>query len=230
MSFICLSGLVQSMKEAFISKERPRGYEQGDIMCILYTFQFIGILFMSVSRMERKINRWIGAVSVVMRILYRSGFEEQLRWYVLSLHLWSQTVGRDQTHRIADTHWQNVFLREEPLLLHIRGVGLGIWFGCLLDASLVSHQQVAPGTNRDTLARENVFWLVCERNGIPQEELDKWMEGGKSGLPCVNYWPCYKPGISGRKWMVGWIKKKKKILFIIIHLSMFFWSFSMLFC
>ena len=44
----------------------------GEFLPQVEEFKYLGVLFTSEGRMEREIDRWIGAASAVMRSLYRS--------------------------------------------------------------------------------------------------------------------------------------------------------------
>ena len=44
----------------------------GELLPQVEEFKYLGVLFTSEGRMEREIDRWIGAAAAVMRLLYRS--------------------------------------------------------------------------------------------------------------------------------------------------------------
>lgn len=52
-------------------------------------FRYLWVLFMSEDRMQREINRWIGAASAVMRILKRTVMKRELSLMTKLLFYWS---------------------------------------------------------------------------------------------------------------------------------------------
>ena len=67
-------------------------------------FKYLGVLFTSEGRMEREIDRWIGAASAVMRTLHRSvDLPVDLRW--------SSALGSDRKNKIAGTRLVRVGMK-----------------------------------------------------------------------------------------------------------------------
>ncbi|KAK0138540.1 putative uncharacterized transposon-derived protein F52C9.6 [Merluccius polli] len=143
--------------------------------------KYLGVLFTSEGRMEREINRRIGAASAVMRTLHGSVVSIYVPALTYGHELWVMTERTRSRVQAAEMSFlcrvaglslrdrvRSSVIREElgvdPLLLRVersqmRWLGhlvLGNRTGCLPDACLV-----------------RCLVLAWERLGIPQEKLDK---------------------------------------------------------
>ncbi|XP_056625668.1 uncharacterized protein LOC130437983 [Triplophysa dalaica] len=127
----------------------------GEFLPQVEKFKYLGVLFTSEGRMEREIDRWIGAASAVMRSIYRS-------IYVPTL-----TYGHE--------------LRVDPLLLHIERGQLR-WLGHLFrmpPGRLPGKVFRAFPTGRRPRGRPRTRWrdyvsrLAWERLGVPPVELEE---------------------------------------------------------
>ncbi|XP_061762964.1 retrovirus-related Pol polyprotein from type-2 retrotransposable element R2DM isoform X1 [Nerophis ophidion] len=165
-------------------------------------FKYLGVLFTSGGRVDREIDRRIGAASSVMRTLYRSVVvkKELSRKAKLSIYrsiyvpiltygheLWVMTErirSRVQAaemsflRRVAGL-WEE--LKVKPLLLHVERSQMR-WFGHLVrmpPERLPREVFRARPTGRRPRGRPRTRWedyvsrLAWERLGIPREELDE---------------------------------------------------------
>ncbi len=149
----------------------------GEFLPQVEEFKYLGVLFMSEGRMEREIERQIGAASAVMRSMYRSVVEKELSCKAkLSIYrsiymptltygheLWVMTERTRSLIQAAEMSFLRRVagrslrdrVRSSVTREELRG-GSGICSGCLLDAFLggvpgTSHREETSGKTQDTL-------------------------------------------------------------------------------
>ncbi|KAK3566125.1 hypothetical protein QTP86_026019 [Hemibagrus guttatus] len=176
---------------------------RGEFLPQVEEFKYLGVLFMSEGRMDREIDRWIGAAAAVVRSMYRSVVVSIYQSiYVPTLtyghELWFMTerirsriqaaemsflrsvAGHSLRDRVRSPVTQEE-LRVEPLLLHIER-GQVRWLGHLFrmpPGYLLGEVFRACPTGKKlrgrprTRWRDYVSWLTWERLGIPPEELEE---------------------------------------------------------
>ncbi|KAI3364387.1 hypothetical protein L3Q82_011187 [Scortum barcoo] len=118
----------------------------GEVLPQVEEFKYLGVLFTSEGKMEREIDRRIGAASAVMRSVYRT--------VVVKKELSQKKEGSRFTMSIY-----------VPTLTY----GHELWGG----VPGMSHREEASGRRPRTRWRDYVSRLAWERLGIPPEELEE---------------------------------------------------------
>ncbi|XP_062296309.1 uncharacterized protein LOC134000829 [Scomber scombrus] len=148
-------------------------------------FKYLGILFTSEGRMEREIDRRIGAASAVMRTLHRSVVvkRELSRKAKLSIYqsIFVPTLTYGHELWVVTERTRSRELGVDPLLLRVERSQLR-WLGHLVripTGRLPGEVFRARPTGRRPRGRPRTRWrdyvsrLAWERLGIPREELDE---------------------------------------------------------
>ncbi|CAM4686216.1 unnamed protein product [Leuciscus chuanchicus] len=146
----------------------------GEFLPQVEEFKYLGVLFTSEGRMEREIDRRIGAASAVMRSMTRS------RIQAAEMSFLRRVAGRSLRDRVRSSVTREE-LRVEPLLLHIERGQLR-WLGHLFrmpPGRLPGKAFRARPTGRRPRGRPRTRWrdyvsrLAWERLGVPPEELEE---------------------------------------------------------
>ncbi|KAI3369206.1 hypothetical protein L3Q82_007445 [Scortum barcoo] len=168
----------------------------GEVLPQVEEFKYLGVLFTSEGKMEREIDRRIGAASTVMRSVYRTVVvkKELSRKVKLSIYrsiyvptltygheLWGGWALRLE-NRVRSSVTREELGGVEPLLLHIERSQLR-WLGHLfrMPPGLRLPREVfqACPTGRRPRGRPRTRWrdyvsqLAWERLGVPLEELEE---------------------------------------------------------
>ncbi|TWW54485.1 hypothetical protein D4764_0145930 [Takifugu flavidus] len=185
LDVVGLSWLTRLCNIAWTSGAVPLDWQTGveEILPQVEEFKYLGVLFTSEGRMEREIDRRIGAASAVMRTLHRSvvvkrelSRKAKLSIYRLELPGWLALL-RDRVRSSAIREELGV----ESLLLRVERSQMR-WLGHLVRMPpghlpgevfrACPSGRRPPGRPR-TRWRDYVSRLVWERLGIPPEELEE---------------------------------------------------------
>ncbi|TWW62612.1 hypothetical protein D4764_04G0012590 [Takifugu flavidus] len=159
-------------------------------------FKYLGILFTSEGRMEREIDRRIGAVSAVMRALNRSVVvkKELSRKAKLSIY-WVARLSLRDTVRSSDIREE---LGVEPLLLRIERSQLG-WLGHLARMLRTCPTGRRPHGRPRTRWRDYISPGLGATGGLPGGADGSGWGEGCLGIPPEAAAPVTRIRISGRK-------------------------------
>ncbi|TWW52999.1 R2DM Retrovirus-related Pol polyprotein from type II retrotransposable element, partial [Takifugu flavidus] len=181
-------------------------------------FKYLGVLFTSEGRMEREIDRRIGAASTVMRALHRSVVvkRELSQKAKLSIYRVAGLSLRDRVRSSAIREELGV----ESLLLRVERSQMR-WLGHLVRMPpgrlpgevfrACPSGRRPPGRPR-TRWRDYVSRLVWERLGIPPDELEEVAGEREAAAPAT------RPRISGGEWM-GWrVQLEERAQVVVVEL------------
>ncbi|KAI3362523.1 hypothetical protein L3Q82_012816 [Scortum barcoo] len=134
----------------------------GEVLPQVEEFKYLGVLFTSEGKMEREIDRRIGAASAVMRSVYRTVVvKKELSRKAVKLSIYWSIYAPTLTY--GHKLWEE--LGVEPLLLHIERSQLR-W--------LVHLFRMPPGTPLGRCSRH------ASSDPVPdQADEDEWMDGSK---------------------------------------------------
>ncbi|KAK3574089.1 hypothetical protein QTP86_002857 [Hemibagrus guttatus] len=154
----------------------------GEVLPQVEEFKYLGVLFMSEGRMDREIDRQIGAAAAVMRSMYRSVVVKKELSRKAKLSIYQSIYAPTLTY--GHELWvmtEREELGVEPLLLHIERGQLR-WLGHLFrmppgrlpgEVFRACPTGKRPRGRPRTRWRDYVFWLAWERLGVPPEELEE---------------------------------------------------------
>uniref|UniRef100_A0A8C9WAJ3 Reverse transcriptase domain-containing protein n=1 Tax=Scleropages formosus TaxID=113540 RepID=A0A8C9WAJ3_SCLFO len=206
---------------------------RGELLPQVEEFKYLGVLFTSEGKMERQVDRRIGAASAVMRSLYRSVVvkRELSRKAKLSIYrsiyvptltygheLWIMTERMRSRIQAAEMS----FLRRvagRTLRDRVRssvtreelGVEPLLLRRCLLDASLGRCSGLVPlggglGADPGHVGKTTSPGWPGNALGFPQRNWRRCAGRGKSGVLCSDCCPRDPaPDKSGGRWMDGWM-------------------------
>ncbi|KAK3541999.1 hypothetical protein QTP86_009835 [Hemibagrus guttatus] len=144
----------------------------GEVLPQVEEFKYLGVLFTSEGRMDREIDRWIGAVAAVMRSMYRSVVVKKELSRKATLSIYQSIYVPILTHGHELWVMTERKFGVEPLLLHIERGQLR-WLGHLfrmppghLPGEVFRSWEEAPGKTQDTLERLcQKSWRKCLGRG-----------------------------------------------------------------
>ncbi|KAK3553138.1 hypothetical protein QTP86_031724 [Hemibagrus guttatus] len=153
----------------------------GEVLPQVEEFKYLGILFTSEGRMDREIDRRIGAAAAVMRSMYRSVVVKKELSRKAKLSIYQSIYVPTLTYGHELWVMTERELGVEPLLLHIERGQLR-WLGHLFrmppgrlpgEVFRACPTGKRPRGRPRTRWRDYVSWLAWERLRVPPEELEE---------------------------------------------------------